>query len=200
MSWFESKCSEVRKRCAKKSRYPNISDASDEFLEDPENGIPKAVQDVVKMIRRGSEILRILDQHPEIREAYSLLKRWIAVRGLTASLPDNRIFKSLLERQQEHTESADKHTTIEAARLITKFFEYLPKSTMAGLLPWNLEAFTYDGWIANMTNYMDLPIKQKLQCTHTIRAMVTYSGLSQMKGAQWLLMVQRKLVRLKDRE
>jgi hypothetical protein len=192
--------SHVNSVLAKKDRYPDISEASDEFLEDPENGIPRAVQDVVKMIRRGSEILGIVDQHPAIRKAYSLLKRWVAVRGLTTSLPDNQMFKSLLERQKEHSESAEGHMTADASMLINGFFRDIQKSTLVGLLPRDFESFTYDDWLANITESMDLPIEQKLGCTHTIRVMVTYSGLSQMKGAQWLLMVQRKLIQLKDRK
>lgn len=184
-------------------RCLKVSDATAEFLEDPENEIPKAVQDVVKMIQRGSDICKILDQYPTIRETYSFLKRWIAARGLGPKLHDNQVFKSLLECQKQISESTDGRTSIKVSDLLNHFFKHGTNGmdvTVNEYLPSNFESFSYDDWCANIKEASELPVEEKLKCKLTIRVMVTYSGVSQMKGAEWLLMVQRRLVKLQERK
>jgi hypothetical protein len=201
MPWLESKLFEVEKKLfADGFSYPRVSDASDGFLRDPGNGIPKTVQEVVKMIQRGPEICKFLDEYPAIRRAYSFIKRWVAIRGLGMSLPDNRNLKALLEYQKDISDSISEDALSNFLSLMNRFCEHTASKAdplLQDFVPSNFHSFSTDNWEAYLVELMGLPVEKKLDCTYTIRVMVTYSGVSQMKGAQWLLMVQRKLSKLK---
>ena len=184
-------------------RYPRVSDASDEFLRDPENGVPKPVQDVVRMIRRGPDIRKTLDENPAVRKAYSFIKRWVAIRGVGVYLPDNQIFKTLLECRKDASDSISEHPPLTFSRLMNRFCEHIASKadpSLRNLVPSDFSAFSTDDWEAYLMELKELPAEEKMNCTFTIRIIVTYSGMSQIKGAQWLLMVQRKLSKLKERK
>lgn len=157
------------------------------------------------MIQRGSEIHENLDKFPAIRTAYSYIKRWVAIRGLAKDLPDNQIFKIIQEYQKNDPklvvagEVGDPSSTA----LINLFFKqdaYKIDPLLASTHPAKYESFRTEDWDNMLLELNSLPLNKKWNVPHTIRVQVTYSGVSQMKGAQWLLMVQRKLIKLKDRK
>ncbi|KAF4627954.1 hypothetical protein G7Y89_g10196 [Cudoniella acicularis] len=173
----------------------DFSQISDSFLENPENEIPRNLRDFVRSVKIGSELRRFLDSFPAIRTAYFYIKRWAAIRGLTPSLPDSRIFKIVKEY---HTSLPGKSSSA----LVERFFqnEALKIDTFADLeIKAKYHGFDGASTEAFLAWLNQLPFSQKLNYPHTIRVAVMYSGFSQLKGAQWLLMLEQRLSKLKER-
>jgi hypothetical protein len=157
------------------------------------------------MIQRGSDISRSLDRFPSIRTAYSYIKRWVAIRGLAQGLPDNQIFKILQEYQKSNSKliTASNAGHPSSSALIHQFFKqdaYKIDASLSSFRSSEYQSYDTNGWESMLWELDSLPLEKKFHCEHPIRVMVTYSGVSQMKGAQWLLVVQRKLVKLKERK
>ncbi|RDL40734.1 uncharacterized protein BP5553_00713 [Venustampulla echinocandica] len=181
--------------------YPEVSDAPDSFLQDPQNSIHKSVQDAVQMIRRGTDMHDHLDEFPSIRTAYSYIKRWAAIRGLANAFPDHHIFKSLLKYQKTNPDLATPRQVGDpsSSALITEFFKQDAPKTDSIPAPTGYSSFITKDWENLLVKLDSLRLDEKCAFPHTIRVAVTYSGRSPVKGAQWLLMVQRRLDKLKDR-
>lgn len=183
-------------------RYPEVSDAPDSFLQDPQNGISKPIQDVVNMIRRGVDMHDHLDEFPSIRTAYAYIKRWTAIRGLAGEFPDHHIFKLLLKYQSSKPDLVAPHQVGDpsSSALITEFLKQDAPKTNNELSPTDYSSFKTTDWENLLVKLDSLPLDKKCAFPHTIRVAVTYSGISPIQGAQWLLMVQRRLNKLKDRK
>ncbi|CAG8983810.1 hypothetical protein HYALB_00006776 [Hymenoscyphus albidus] len=109
------------------TEYPKVKEAPDDFLEDEKNWVPEAVQEVVKMMRRGVEIRKNFDQFPAIRTSYSYIRRWVSIRGLAQELPDTQIFKLLLEYQKTDPKlvAAGENGVPSSSALIKQFFKHM---------------------------------------------------------------------------
>ncbi|CAG8959266.1 hypothetical protein HYFRA_00012624 [Hymenoscyphus fraxineus] len=186
------------------TEYPKVTDASDDFLEDEENWVPEAVQEVVKMMKRGLEIRKNLEKFPAIRNSYSYIRRWVSIRGLAQDLPDTQIFKLLLEYQKKDPKliAAGESGDPSSSALIKQFFEHTANKIdplLAHVDPAKYDSFRTEEWENMLLELDSLSLSKKMDVAHIVQVHLTYNGVSQMKGAQWLLTVQRSLTEWKKK-
>jgi hypothetical protein len=165
-------------------RYPNIIDAPSPFLENRDN-CTAAVQEVVNKLQRAREVQEKFKEHPDYRRAYYYKRAWAIAWGYFNSKRD-------AEDIFELCDDASIESNGDFSSIVSKFVDQ-----------WRLHyplALKYQSndWNQLLSDIEAEPLHRKLDYPFYLQVTVLYTSSSNLKGGEWLEMVERKLEWLKD--
>lgn len=143
------------------------------------------MQEAVNKLQRAQEVQKRFKEHPDYRRAYYYKREWAIAWGYFNS---NKATDHIFELCDDASIESDG----DFSSIVSKFVDQ-----------WNLHyplspKYRPNDWNQLLSEIEAEPLHRKLDYPYYLQVTVLYTGSSNLKGGEWLEMVERKLEWLKD--